>query len=553
MNVFMTIMIFWALILISISALLLERYLKVNKINKKTLQLIKLKIKNRTHPLVKRLKLNSSIQNNLKKSLNLTKKEAALGGAFAGMSLLDIYTMTNKHQEVLQAIENRLPNEMGDANSIKWLNKVTQLKQNNSSQSYINYYTGEKAEIESIDRLKELGYENVSQFESKTHPNNDLRAIDSEGNEVYFSVKSHKNTASFEKEVAEHPDSKNYIVNSEVYQEMKESGQLVDYESRDIHIIDGGFFHEEHIQEATVAFEDIGEAVDVSDDIHFIALASLGYKTVNNIIDFTDGKQSKTEFGINVAMDAVSIGGRAVGALGGAKIGATIGTAIAPGIGSVIGGIGGAITGSIATSKIMKDVKEDLKWGDIIEAIEHYGAKYHSILMDLEKNDSRTLDMRKNIVNKIYDKVYNCPQVTQNLKEEKKVYKSHTRFLARWGLIPKSINETLILEHIKSLKKYLKTTKLATVSSLKALQKILKNIEKKLPEDKKDTIMQRYIGEFVIENKDIFIEYSMENTQLLKEYHLEKKECPNHPYKISNNSNKLFKQIMWQTLQEVSV
>ena len=66
--------------------------------------------------------------------------------------------------------------------------------------------------VNTEDKLRELGYENVSQFESKTHPDNDLKAIDSEGNEVHFSVKSHKSTASFEKEITKHPDSKKYVV-----------------------------------------------------------------------------------------------------------------------------------------------------------------------------------------------------------------------------------------------------------------------------------------------------------------------------------------------------
>ena len=71
---------------------------------------------------------------------------------------------------------------------------------------------------------------------------------------------------------------------------MEESGQLIDYENRGIHIVDGDFSHTEHIQKAEVAFEDIGESVDVADDIHLIAFASLGYKTFNNIIDFKKGK-----------------------------------------------------------------------------------------------------------------------------------------------------------------------------------------------------------------------------------------------------------------------
>ena len=549
----MAIMVFSSLILIGVGVLFLDRYLKVRKINQKTLQIIKLKTKGRVHPLVKHLNLSPSLQNNLKNSLRFAKKEGALGGAFAGMSILDIYTATNKHQEVLQTIEARFPNEMGDANSISWLNKILKLEKNNSSQSYISAYAGEKAEIESIDTLRELGYENVSQFESKTHPDNDLKAIDSEGNEVHFSVKSRSSVADFQKEVAEHPDSKNYVVNSELYQDMEESGLLMDYENKGIHITDGDFSHIEHIQEAETAFEHIGQSVDVSDNIPLIALAMLGYKTFNNIIDFKKGKQSKKELGINIAMDTVGIGGRAVGAWGGAQAGAIVGTPFGP-IGTVAGSIAGVAIGYITTSQIMKDIKEDRKWGDIIEAIDYYGEMYHPIFMYLEEKDFRKEDIFKNFINKKnYNRVYNCPQILANLKKEKRIYKNNSRLLSRLCLSPKSIKETLIVEYIKSLKKYLINTESAIIKSFEILQEILKNIEERLPEDERETRMKRYIGELVIENEEIFIETdSTEEVELLKGYHLQKKECPNHPYKISNNSNKYFKQILWKTFKEVS-
>ena len=540
-------------ILISIGIFLLECYLSVRKTNKKTLHIIKSKITGRVHPLVKHLNFSSSFQNNLKNSLKFTGKKVALGGAFTGMSILDIYKATNKHQEILQTIEKRFPNEMGDANSFAWLKKITQLEKNNSSQSYINAYTGEKAEIKSIDKLNELGHKNISQFESKTHPDNDIKAVDSEGNEVHFSVKSRSSVADFQQEVVEHPNSKNYIVNSELYQNMEESDQLMDYKSKGINIIDGDFSHAEHAQEAKIAFEDIAESTEISDDIYLIALANLGYKTFNNIINFTKGTQSKKELGINIAIDTAGIGGRAVGTWGGAQVGALVGTPFGP-VGTLAGGIGGGIVGCITTSQIMKDIKEDLKWGDIINAIDYYGEIYHPFFMDSKEKGSYKQNVSKNSINKnIYDNIYNCSTVLEQLKTEKNIYKNNSRFLARWCLIPRNITETLILEHIKSLKKYLNNTKLAVIKSFEKLQKILKDIAEKLPEDEREDIVRKYIGEFIVENKEIFIESpSLKEAKLLKEYRLQKKECPHHPYRISNNSNKYFKHILWKTLKEAS-
>ena len=549
----MDIIVFSGFISISMGLFLLERYFKVKKINKQTLQIIRSKTKCHVHPLVKSLNFSLSFQNNLRNSLKFTKKEGALGVSFVGMSLFDIYTATNAHQEVLQTIEKRFPNEMGNASRLSWLKKITELNKNNSNQSYINAYAGEKSEWESIDKLKELGYEGISQFSSKIHPHNDLKAIDSEGNEVHFSVKSHSNIESLQKEIVAHPDSKNYIVNSELYQKMEESGQLIDYETKGFRIIDGDFSHTEHITKASIAFEDIEESVDASDEIPLIALAVLTYKTVNNIIDFKKKKQSKKELGINITMDTAGIGGRAVGAWGGAKAGAIAGTPFGP-VGALVGSIGGGVIGCITTSQIMKGVKEKLKWGNIIKAIDYYGEIYHHFFIHEEKDFFKE-NLFKNVINKnIYSKIYNGPQVLENLKKEKRIYKNNSRFLARWYLTPLNIKETLILERIKSLKKYLSNTKLAVIKSFEKFQEILKHIEQKLPEDEKEIRMKRYIGELIVENKEVFIEIqSTEEAELLKEYEVQKKECPNHPYKISNDSNGYFKQILWKTLKEVSV
>ena len=542
------------LIFINISFMFLKYYLKVRKINKETVKIIRQKTKDRVHPFVEHLNFSSSFKNSLKNPLLNIAKKVSLGGTFAGMSILDIYTATNKHKEILKTIAERFPNEMKDASMFDWIKKFKKLENNNTSFSYKNAFTGEKAEIESINTLKELGYKEVSQFESRTHPDNDLTAIDSEGNEVHFSVKSHANSSLFHKEVAEHPDSKNYVVNSELYQDMETSGHLTDYESEGIRIVDGKFSHTKSVQEFENAFEDVKESVDVSDDISVIACAILAYKTSKNVFSFIQGKQSKKELGINVTMDTAGTVTQAATAAGGAKIGAGIGTAIVPGLGTAVGVIGGAIgTAFLANpyiSSIIKSIKESWKWGDIIEAIDHYGEIYQPVFMNLNKINFN----RQNVFKKIYKAVYNNPQVLENLKKEKTMYMNNSNFFERWGLIPRNIKAALILEHIKSLKKYLKNTKPAIKKFFNEFQKELKNITSTLPEQERETTINRIVGEFVIENKGIFIEKkSTEEKELLKGYRLQKKECPNHPYKISDDSNKYFKHILWKNLKEISI
>ena len=532
--------------------LLLNHFLWIRGTNKRTQQIIKSKIRGHTHPLVKHLDLNLSFQNSSKNSMSPLEKRV-FGSAFIGMSLLDVYTVTNKHIEILQVLKKRMPNEMGKAGSIDWLNKVAQLKKNNSSQSYVSFYTGEKAEIESKNRLRDLGYRNVEQFPDKNHPHNDLKGIDSDGNEVEFSVKSYGNAENFKTEVM-NSNSENYIVNSELYQDLEKSGKLADYKNKNIEIIDGKFSHNEHISEARTAFEDIEQSMDVLDDISLIALANLTYKTYGNIVSFKKGNQSKKELRINFVMDTFNVGVRGVSATAGAKIAYAFGnTYNFSGIGNLVMGIKLAILTGEFASQIVKDMKEKWKWGDIIKAIDYYGEKYYLFFNPSKRNYFYKRKRVKLLVTQVCEKIYNSSQILKKLKNEEMIYKKNSRFLSRWFLVPRSIQETLILEHMRSLKKYSNNTKLIVTISIKNLQKIFKIIDKKLPKDQKKIIMKRLIGEFVVENKDVFInKSSIEETKIIRNYHLQKEKCPNHPYKISKNSSDFLKEVLRKNLEKIS-
>ena len=532
-------------ILICGGCLLLLCYLHyVEQINRKRASIIKSKEKGRIHPLVERFNLNSWVQNSSKSSNDLVKKGMVSAG-LVGMSVLDVYTAADQHKEVLETLENKFPNEMGDAGPFNWLNKFKDLENKDTTQSYQNHYTGEMGEIQSIGRLEELGYKNVEQL-SKNHPGNDLKALDHEGKEQYFSVKSHENVSSLESEIAK-SNSSNYVVNSELFQKLKESGKLEEYKDQGINIIDGEFAHTESIHQFQAATEAMKDSADVSDDIPVIALVVFAWKAGKNVIDFQKGRQSKNELGINIGMDAVGVGGRAVGALAGAKICASIGTSIMPGVGTLVGGVVGALGGVVAASHLIKDAKERLKWGDIIEAVDYYGNQYSSLFL-LTQNNSQKKKQLKILYYKIQKNIYNCPQVLNGIQEERKMYKSHSRLLARYGFIPRNFKETLMVEYIKSLKRYLYKSKLAMKQSIENVRHTFIEIKKQLPEDRQG-ILKRYIGEFIVENKKLFIEEPLvEESELLERYRIQKEKCPNHPYKVTKNSKQYFEQLLYKSL-----
>jgi hypothetical protein len=341
-------------------------WFKVRSINKKLVTLVRIK--------------NPKHQSYFKESL-------AIGTGLGVMSLYDIYCAYSDHSKVFEVIEQRFPNKMGDADSIDWLNKATALSRNGDSsvRNYISNYAGEQGEMKAAVKLEMMGYSDVEQFESKTHANDDLRAINSNGDEIHFSVKSYADVVNFKQVVSAHPESSHYVVNSEIYEKLESSGDLASYSDQGIEIIDGGFSHAEHVMEGTQAMESMAEAADVQDDIPFLAIGFFGIKTFNNVADFGKGQQSLSELGVNVIGDTAGISVRAVGAKVGAEVGAGVGSLFLPGVGTVAGGIAGAVAGALTASGFVEGIKEKFKWGKIIDCIDHYGDKYIDQFYSLKK------------------------------------------------------------------------------------------------------------------------------------------------------------------------
>ena len=502
------------------------RFIKVRSINKKVEQILTTK--------------NSSMANRI-------VEELGLGTAFIGSSIFDMYSVVEKNENILNVIEQRYPNEMGEASTIDWIKKTSEGE--DTIGNYEVAYVGQKAEIDAIERLKEIGYSEVEKFPSKTHPDHDIKALDSEGNEILFSVKSYSDIGNFKDAVRDHPDAKNYIVNDELYNQLDASGKLEEYKSSGIEILNGQYSHLENMENVKVALEDVASSTSVVDDVGAVAIAFLGVKTTMDVSDYFRGKQSIGELKANVGGNIVGVGTRGAGGAVGAEIGAVIGTVFFPGIGTVAGGIVGAITGAMTGGKIAEDWKEKKKWGDIMEATEYFGKKY-VLFFDNYKIDKEQYIYSSNAILK---KICHTDKARNQLQKDKKNLRNLSSFVSRIGLTPRTLKESLVFLHIKELKKYLKKLSENIDICFEKIKSIISEARNKFPEEDNDCDIKicRCIGELIIENREFFINTKKINAkekELLTAYSKQLKKNPNYPYKFFKESNKDLTKILHQSM-----
>jgi hypothetical protein len=138
-------------------------------------------------------------------------------------------------------------------------------------------------------------------------------------------------------------------------------------------------------------------------------------------------------------------------------------------------------------------------------------------------------------------------EVLRAININKKSYNKSVGFLTRIGLKPKTISQTLMQEHIKGSKKYLRYAKDSIKSFKDELKRVLQKASSSIPSSKRVKVVKRIIGEFIVENKEAFISgVSYKEQELLKGYQEQVKSNLNHPYKISSNSEARFKQAIFK-------
>lgn len=310
------------------------------------------------------------------------KEGMVIGSGATAISLYELYSVSEDHEQVLNVLSERFPNKFPeDTSLIDFISDFAEKieKGEASVQGLVSGITGELGEMAAVDylnqlpELKEHGIQAV-QFVSKTHKGTDLRFEYADGSpapvevvpgangetmvkvvdskrEVFeqIQVKSYTvdNMDNFMADVRTNPDVDNYIVNKELFAALKENGKLDVLNSHGVNVVPGDWSHAAHVEEASALFNHVEEGLDIAEDIPLVALAFFGYKAVANIKDYTRGAATGEECRTKITADAIRIPVAGGTGFVGAKAGAYIGTIINPGIGTVIGGGVGAIVGAI--------------------------------------------------------------------------------------------------------------------------------------------------------------------------------------------------------------
>lgn len=447
-----------------------------------------------------------------------------MGAGSTALSLFDIYASCENHSQVLEVLEYRFNNAIGQATSVDWYNKIEELIKHGDRaiDTYVSAYSGQAGENATVNFFNSHG-QNAELFESRTHPDNDVILHGPFGSHTEYSVKSYSDLSELKRAIANHPGSTHYAINSELYNQLENKGLIEQYHSQGIDIIDGHFSNIDNRHKAVDAFNDIHNAGDVAHHVPIIGLAIFGVKTIKNFSKYQNNQQSGYEFGVNMVGDFAGVGARTVVGMGGAKVGAVIGTMITPGIGTIIGGGIGAIAGAVAASGVVEWLKEKFKWGDIIATLDYYG--------DMFKNgfDSKVKD-------KIKNSLLGYPEVIESLKEEKVLLEKYEE-----QLNPKSKNK-ITLPAILCKIQYDRLNRL--VNDMDSIVNDAENsiytlcrtaaIQRGGSKDKIERISKRLLGELVINNPDIFLEdridYYKNDT-----YWRQVNSSPNHPYRFSQN------------------
>lgn len=461
-----------------------------------------------------------------------------IGAGSTALSVFSVYLALEKHNEVLDIMEYRYPNELLDMTPLDWLTKVEQLYSDGDPalNGFVSGYAGQAAENITVEQFEAMGA-TATLFESRTHANDDL-VVTKDGETIYYSVKSYTDSDSFVQAVHAHPESTHYVVNQELFAQLQDKGLLKQYEDQGITIVEGNYSHVALREEASQAFLDIHHAADVADHIPFLSIPLYALRSGFNIKAFREGKQSGNELTVNLVSDAGKVGVSSGLGFGGAKIGGVIGTAIFPGLGTVIGGGIGAIAGAFAGSKLLDSLKSHLKWGAIIEVQEKVGKTFERIGVEQYK---------QYILDSIF-KVNDIAYKGQLAKENSYKFK---RQLDIYSNQPASLPAVLNAMHIDHLD-YLYTSFSKTAELLpQKIEHFAAQCAEKL---KKPQAKHAFIGELLLKSRsDTDIWHPDDKHALsgdIEKYNKEVKKNPNYPYQYQLDADAIISSITTELMAE---
>ena len=342
---------------------------KRNRINELRKEIYEKKI-----PVDELIKADNLAKDNKDKSVTFAQDEAAMMGvgvANMTLSLFDIYSSVNQHSKVIEVLEQRAPSAFGELSDLEIASKFSKAGEGTIN-AWVNLYKGQAAENAALEYLRKQGLD-AHLFDSLTNESNDIFVLTETGETINYSVKC--GDLDYIEYALNNSEATNYIINSEAYKTLEEQGRIAYYSNQGKMILDAGFSDEALSEIGTSALEDMSDSMDSLDGIPLIAIGMLIYKTGNNIIKYSEGKESGTELCTDIAADALKVGVGSISAYAGGKVGEFIGEAIASEFGGIAGSTIGAVAGAIAGGRIISHFREQAKWGDIIEAQLHFGNK----------------------------------------------------------------------------------------------------------------------------------------------------------------------------------
>lgn len=455
----------------------------------------------------------------------------AFGAGAVGMTLLDLYATTAHHADVLEILEQRFPHENAGNDVVEWFNKISAMMENspNALETYVSCFKGQAAENMAVELLRNKGIA-ADLYETLNNETNDIVATLANGKEVAYSVKC--GDIAYIKQCIENTDATHYIINSESYAELEQSGLLDYYGTNGIEILNGAFSDKLLTETAENAFEEIAEVGDVSDSVPYLALAMLGFKSYQNYKRYSEGMQSKYELRTNIVMDAARVGAAGVLANAGAQMGMYLGTVIAPGIGTVIGGGIGILAGALMGSSMFEWGKETIKWGKIITAQDYFGEKFISHV-DLT------------FISQVVEKYINPDEVSCVKQEEYVLLEGYEKELNPYSPVKASLPAVLAQEYYEVLEVAEEKIQYVKQNLRKHMIELCKQVAEKNVPKQAETWMRRLLGELVVCNSDCLM-VTIEEQNMINRYYEQKAIAGNYPYQFSEHSNVVMEKLVMQ-------
>ena len=459
-------------------------------------------------------------ENLLKAKTDGITDSVIIGAGSAALSAVELCIDFAIHGDVIDTLEYRFPDAVGDNNFIDWINKIGHLEAHPEQlEAYISAYKGQAAEDIALKLLSKPGV-HAELFDSLTHKADDIHTSSFSGlHNVDYSVKC--GSVDYIKNCIDHSTSDHYVINTESYEVMKSNGLIDYYNHHGIDIIDGHYSDYDLQDSAEHAFSSINDSADVTHSIPIISLAFFGYKTYKNVKSFKDKKQSSREFGINVATDAVGIGIRGVAGYTTGTIGGAIGTFVFPGVGTFIGTAVGTIVGGLGVNKLLSKGKETLKWGYILKAQDFFGQHFSTHMKTLCNCLAEKL-FNESTINGITSE--NQLLINNDFKDQLDIY-CNTDVTYEAVLANECVLELKKMQsgitHMKSTLEY-------------RVNRFIKDYVSEIKNNKqREETANRLRGELLLQNRDLLGSLSSEEQLLSKEYDKQRKINYNYPVKYS--------------------